>query len=162
MIFVTLGTQDKKFTRLLDCIEKNIKNGVIKDEVIVQAGSTSYQSDVMEIKPFLDRDEFKKYLMDAKVIITHGGVGTILEALKNGKKVIGAARLEKYGEHVNDHQVQLLTRFDEDKYIIYAENLDEFDKYYKKIKRFKPKKYVSNQDKFNEQLDNYISKYISI
>lgn len=159
MVFVTLGTQDKKFSRILKCIEDNIKKGVIKDEVIVQAGSTEFESDVMTVKSFMDRDEFKNYLLGADVVITHGGVGTILEGLKNNKKIIGVARLAKYGEHVNDHQVQLLTRFSEDGYIIYADDLDKFETYYKKIKRFKPKKYTSNQEMFNEQLDSCISKY---
>lgn len=157
MIFVTLGTQDKEFPRLLKCIETNIRKGIIKDKVIVQAGSTNFKSSAMKIKDFMDRDEFKKYLTEADLIITHGGVGTILEALKNNKKVIGCARLEKYKEHVNDHQVQLLERFDEDGYIIYAKDLDDFAKYYKKAEKFKPKTYKSNQDKFNKQLDEYIN-----
>lgn len=161
MIFVTLGTQDKGFPRLLKCIEKSIKNGTIKDKVIVQAGSTEFKSSVMEIKSFMDRDEFKNYLLKADIIITHGGVGTILEALKNHKKVIGCARLAKYQEHVNDHQVQLLERFDEDGYIIYASDLDKFDEYYKKITKFKPKEYKANQANFNKKLDEYISKNIS-
>lgn len=160
MIFVTLGTQDKTFPRLLKCIEKSIKKGTIKDKVIVQAGSTVYKSSVMEINSFLDMETFKKYLLDADVIITHGGVGTILEALKNNKKIIGCARLEKYGEHVNDHQVQLLERFSEDGYIIYAEDLDKFDEYYKEVKTFKPNKYKSNQTNFNTKLNNYIKSFI--
>lgn len=160
MVFVTLGTQDKTFERLLRCIEDNIKKGVIKDKVIVQAGSTEYSSDLMEVKSFIDRDEFKKYMDEASVIITHGGVGTILDGLKNHKKIIGVARLAKYKEHVNDHQVQLLTRFSEDGYIIYAEDLDKFADYYKKVNKFKPREYRFNQDFFNDQLDGYISKYM--
>ena len=156
MIFVTLGTQDKTFPRLLKCIEDNIKKGVIKDKVIVQSGSTKYKSKVMDVKEFVDRDEFKKYLTDADLLITHGGVGTILDGLKHNKKIIGCARLEEYGEHVNNHQVQLLERFDEDGYIIYAAQFENFSMYYDKIKTFKPKKYKFNQDTFNKELDNYI------
>ena len=160
MIFVTLGTQDKPFYRLLKCIEENIKNGNIKDKVIVQNGFTEYESSVMDIKGFITRDDFKKYIKEADLIIAHGGVGTILDGLMNNKKIISCARLERYGEHVNDHQVQLLERFNEAGYIIYAKDLENFDKYYKKIKTFKPKKYKFNQDNFNKQLDDYISKYI--
>ena len=156
MIFITLGTQDKTFPRLLKSIEKFIKNGVIKDKVFVQAGTTKYKSSVMDIKDFVDMETFKKYIMDSDLIITHGGVGTILEGLKNNKKIIGCARLEKYGEHVNNHQVQLLERFSEDGYIIYAEDLDKFDEYYRKVKDFKPKKYKFNQDNFNKKLNKYI------
>ena len=94
------------------------------------------------------------------MLISHGGVGTILEGLKNNKKIIGCARLEKYGEHVNDHQVQLLERFSEDGYIIYAEDLNKFDEYYNRIKDFSPKKYKSNQTNFNTKLNNYIKNCI--
>ncbi len=160
MIFVTLGTQDKTFPRLLKAIEKNIKNGTIKDEIFVQSGSTEYKSKYMNIKQFVDRDEFKKLLLDSDLIITHGGVGTILESLRNGKKVIGCARLEKYGEHVNNHQVQLLERFGEAGYIIYAEDLEKFGDYYKKVKDFKPKKYKSNQENFNKKLGKYIDEFM--
>lgn len=156
MIFVTLGTQDKTFPRLLKNIEKCIKSGLIKDKVFVQAGSTKYKSNVMDVNAFVDMETFKKCVMDADLIITHGGVGTILEGLKNNKKIIGCARLEQYGEHVNNHQVQLLERFSEDGYIIYAEDLDKFDEYYKKVKNFKPKKYKFNQDNFNKKLNDYI------
>ena len=160
MIFVTLGTQDKKFPRLLQSIEDSIKKGIIKDKMIVQSGSTEYKSSVMDIKAFVDRDEFKKYLTEADLIITHGGVGTILESLKNDKKVIGCARLKQYGEHVNNHQVQLLERFDEGGYIIYAKDLENFGEYYKKIKNFKPKKYKFNQENFNKKLDKYITEFM--
>ena len=110
----------------------------------------------MDVNAFVDMETFKKCVMDADLIITHGGVGTILEGLKNNKKIIGCARLEQYGEHVNNHQVQLLERFSEDGYIIYAEDLDKFDEYYKKVKNFKPKKYKFNQDNFNKKLNDYI------
>ena len=51
MIFVILGTQDKKFTRLLDAIQKKIDEGKIskKEKIIVQAGCTRYKSKNMQI-----------------------------------------------------------------------------------------------------------------
>ena len=160
MIFVTLGTQDKPFERMLKSIEKCIIKNDIKDEIIVQSGSTKYESPVMTIRDYIDRDEFRECIEKADIIITHGGVGNILQGLKNNKKVIGCARLEEYGEHVNNHQVQLLERFDEAGYIIYAKDLENFDEYYKKLKDFKPKKYKFNQDNFNNELDKYISKFM--
>ena len=78
MILVTLGTQDKPFARLLEAVEKQINLGHIKDEVIVQAGSTKFKSDKMKIFDYLAIDEFNKLMNDADIIITHGGVGTII------------------------------------------------------------------------------------
>ena len=87
MIFVTLGTQDKGFERLLKAIDKAIDDGTIKDKVIVQAGFTKYESKNMEIFTEVSKEEFDKYLKEAKLVITHGGVGSIVGALKYHKKV---------------------------------------------------------------------------
>ncbi len=93
LIFVTLGTQDKGFSRLLKAIEKAIDSGYIKEEVIVQAGITNFESDKMKIYNLLPIDEFNNYIEKCNLLITHGGVGSILSGLKNGKKVIAAPRL---------------------------------------------------------------------
>ena len=64
MILVTLGTQDKSFTRLLDAIQKQIDLGNIKDKVIVQAGCTKYNSKDMQILDLIPYDEFEKYIKE--------------------------------------------------------------------------------------------------
>lgn len=81
MIFVTLGTQDKPFTRLLEALEKEIEKGNIKDEVIVQAGSTKYKSKKMQLFDLISQETFSDYMQKADIIITHGGVGSIVTAL---------------------------------------------------------------------------------
>ena len=88
MILVVLGTQDKQFPRLLEKIDKLISSKKIKDKVVVQAGNTKYSSSKMEIFDFIPMDKFNDLVNDADVIITHGGVGTILSSLRKDKKVI--------------------------------------------------------------------------
>ena len=88
MILVTLGTQDKSFKRLLKAIDNEIKNKNIKEKVIVQAGYTKYKTDNMEIFDYCSSEELDKLMKDAKLIITHGGVGSILGALKYDKPVM--------------------------------------------------------------------------
>ena len=156
MIFVTLGTQDKSFVRLLEAIEKEIKNKTIKEKVIVQAGYTKYSSKYMEIFDLLDKDDFDKYIKECDLLITHGGVGSILTGLKNDKKVIAAPRLAKYKEHMNDHQVQIIERFTDAGYILpYNEN-DDLGSILKKVKSFKPNKYKSNTKNMIKLISNYI------
>ena len=118
MIFVTLGTQDKTFERLLKAIDKAIDKGEIKEKVIVQAGNTEYESKNMEIFDLISPDEFQKLVDTCDILITHGGVGSILSAVKQGKTVIAAARLKKYNEHVNDHQKQIIKEFEKEGYLI--------------------------------------------
>lgn len=156
MILVTLGTQDKPFKRLLLAIQKEIDNGNIKDEVVVQAGCTKFESKQMKIFDLIPTDEFSKLVEKCDILITHGGVGSIITGLKNNKKVIGAARLKKFGEHTNDHQLQILENFDQEKYIIYLKDFDKLNEALKKAKSFKPRKYASNTHGMIQLLENYI------
>ena len=144
MILVTLGTQDKGFPRLLKQIDEEIKKGNIKEKVIVQAGCTKYESDNMEIFDLIPSDEFDKLVARADLIITHGGAGSILTAIKKNKKVIAAARLKKYKEHTNDHQIQIVKEFAKDGYILELRDFSKLGKLIAKSKTFKPKKFVSN------------------
>ena len=157
MILVTLGTQDKSFTRLLDKIQEQIDKGNIKDKVVVQAGFTKYNSKDMEIFDLIDRDKFNKLISDCDLLITHGGVGSILTGLKNNKKVIVCPRLSKYKEHMNDHQVQIVSRFYEAGYILKFEEEDDLKNILSKVKKFKPKKYISNTNNFVNIIEKFIN-----
>lgn len=157
MILVVLGTQDKQFPRLLTKIEEMISSKKIKDKVVVQAGNTKFSSDKMEIFDFIPMDKFRDLVESADLIITHGGVGTILDGLRKGKKVIAVPRLACYGEHVNDHQVQIISEFSEAGYIIGCNSVDELDEAYLKVKEFKPIEYKSSNDKMLEIIKNFIN-----
>lgn len=159
MIFVILGTQDKKFPRLLDAIQKQIDNGKIdkKEEIIVQAGSTKYESKNMKILDYMPIDKFEECIEKASLIICHAGVGTILTALKKGKKIIAAARLKKYGEHVNDHQLQILENFSKKKYILELEDFEKLDVVLEQAKSFIPAEFKSNKKYFLQQLEKEIN-----
>ena len=107
LILVTLGTQDKSFTRLLDAVQRQIDLGNIKDEVIVQAGVTEYKSRNMKIKKLMPIKKLNKLIEECDLLITHGGVGSILSGLEHNKKVIAAARLKKYDKKTNYSIVEL-------------------------------------------------------
>lgn len=161
MIFVTLGTQDKQFRRLLDATLALR----IDEKVVIQYGSTKPDEDMVEnleknfeLHQYLSNEEFDKYMKEARVIITHAGVGTIIEGLKLDKMMIVAARLKKYKEHVNDHQLQILDTFEKEGYIL---RLDDFSKLSELLKEnFKPKKFNSNKNNFNTYLEEEIYKLI--
>lgn len=156
MILVTLGTQDKQFPRLLKAVQKAIDEGKIKDRVVVQAGHTEFESSQMEIFDFIPTDRFAEYLEQADLIITHGGVGTIMTALREHKRILAAARLTQYGEHQTDHQTQLLEAFDKDGYLIYMKDLEDITPYLDQIREFAPRPYISNTKEFVRKLENWI------
>ena len=161
MIFVTLGTQDKQFRRLLDATLALR----IDEKVVIQYGSTKPDEDMVEnleknfeLHQYLSNEEFEKYMKEARVIITHAGVGTIIEGLKLDKMMIVAARLKKYKEHVNDHQLQILDTFEKEGYIL---RLDDFSKRPELLKEnFKKKNFNSNKNNFNTYLEEEIYKLI--
>lgn len=154
MIFVTLGTQDKKFPRLLETVE----NLNTDEEIIMQTGSTDFSTNKENIKiyKYLTPEEFSNYMEESSQVITHAGVGTLVQGLKLHKKMIVAARLKKYKEHVNDHQLQILKTFEEEGYIVPLYNFDDLEKLLKK--EFTPKDFKSNNKDFVKLFDNEIKK----
>ena len=158
MIFVTLGTQDKKFHRLLDEIQRLIDKKVIDEEVIVQAGQTKYTSNDMKIINFVTMDDFEKYIQNCRFLITHGGVGSIINGLNHSKKVIAVARLAKYVEHENDHQVEIVKEFSEKSYILGCLNVEELEEKLNLIDEFEPQMYTSNKEYFCSLVNELIMK----
>ena len=157
MILVTLGTQDKQFYRILEALEDKLDKHLIDDEVVVQAGcSADFKSKYMKIFDLIPMDEFDEMIKKCDLLITHGGVGSIITGLKNNKKVIAAARLSKYNEHVNDHQLQIIDNFSKEGYILKLDNFDDIDKLIKDSSKFKPKKFKSNTDNMIYLIDREI------
>lgn len=156
LIFVTLGTQDKKFKRLLEAVEEL----EINEEIIVQAGSTDFKSDKMEIHKFLTSKEFERYMKKARIVITHAGVGTIISGLSMNKKMIVAPRKQEYKEHVNNHQEQILETFSREGYIIPLNDFSKLKEAIIESDNFMPKKFISNNKNFVKLLDKEITKLI--
>lgn len=156
MILVLLGTQANDFSRLLKEIEKQIDKGIIKEEVVVQAGSTKFETSKMKIFDLLSKEEIDELKKKASLIITHGGVGSIVSSIKLGKKVIGVPRLQKYGEHVNDHQLEIINNFAKKGYIKGVENLNQLGAILQEIDDFTPEKYESNNDRMISLIEDFI------
>lgn len=157
MILVLLGTQHNEFTRLLQEIDECIKSKKIDEEVIVQAGFTKYESKKMRIFDMIPKIDLDEFVERADLVITHGGVGSIIMALNKNKKVIAVPRLHEYGEHVNDHQRQIIKVFSEKGYLIGVQNVEDMPEALKDIKTFVPKKYENN----NYEMLNYIENFIA-
>jgi UDP-N-acetylglucosamine transferase subunit ALG13 len=107
-----VGNAFQPFERLLKGINNLCKLGRFEEEVFVQTGHNEFNSNYFRSVPFLTREEFENYLSNANAIITHGGAGTILQVFKIGKVPIVIPRRKAFGEHVNDHQVELVQAFE--------------------------------------------------
>lgn len=148
MIIVALGSQKFQFNRLLKKVDDAILNGVIKDEVFAQIGVSDYQPRRYQTEPFISQDIFQKKIDQCSMVITHGGVGIITDALKKGKRVLAMPRLEKYNEHVDDHQIQILKPFEMANYICVCQEHDNFDEKYLETMRRDFSTFESNTERF--------------
>jgi len=156
MILVLLGTQNNSFHRLLEEVQRNIDNGNIKEEVVAQKGYTKFESKNMILYDELPLDEIKKLTENADLIITHGGVGSIINSLEKNKKVIAVPRLKRYSEHVNDHQIEIIKSFHDSGYIIGLNGVEELEKALKKVEDFEPKPYIKNTGNILKIVENFI------
>lgn len=111
MIFLTLGSQQFQFNRLIKSVDNLIGSGVINGHVFGQTGYSTYVPVHFEFQSFLDQSDFARAMECSQCVITHGGTGAIVRALKLGKKVIAIPRRSVFGEHVDDHQVEIIERF---------------------------------------------------
>lgn len=156
MIFITLGSQKFQFNRILKKIDELIEKGIIKEEVFAQIGYSNYQPINYKYEDFLDREKFSKLMKSSTLVITHGGTGAIITAVKAGKKVIAVPRLSQYEEHVDDHQLQLLKQFDGMGIILPCYDIEELDKKIIEIERIKLNPYISNTQVILDDIEKYI------
>lgn len=156
MIFVILGTHELPFTRLLQEVERLKKEGLIEDDIIVQSGHTKFETSHMKMVPFFNFEEMDRLFDEARLIITHAGTGSVITGLKKGKKVIAAPRLEKYGEHNDDHQLQLTSTFVEQEHILSWGDKEDLLELIHLAEAFNPKPFESKQQQMFSLLKQFI------
>ena len=129
MIFVTVGSRNYPFDRLFKKIDDLIDEGKINDDIFAQIGSSTYKPKNYLYKDYISQEEFLENIKKADIVISHGASGTIMKALHEKKKIIVVTRLEKYGEHINDHQIQNNEAFSLNGYVLWADlELTDLDK----------------------------------
>lgn len=156
MILVVLGTEKYVFTRPLVQLEAYAKDFSIDEKIIVQAGYTPFRSSSMEVIPFFSMSELKELYKQARIVICHGGTGSVVTGVKLRKKVIVVPRLKKYNEHIDDHQLELVTAFKEQNYILPWLEHDKLSEVIDGLKGFQPSKFISGKDAILEYVKHYI------
>lgn len=156
MIFITLGSQKFQFNRLLQAVDELIEKDFITDKVFAQVGYSDYVPVHFEYKQFLDREEFDEQEGKCDILITHGGTGAIIGAVKKGKKVIAIPRLAKYGEHVDDHQIQLIEQFKGQNLICGLNDATELESGLKYVKEHVFDVYKSNTQTIIDSIERFI------
>ena len=159
MIFVCTGTQVYQFNRLLKELDKLVEEGRIKDEIFAQIGASDYKPLHYEYKEFLSADEFKVYQDKADLIISHGGTGALIGASKKGKNIIAVPRLGKYGEHTDDHQLQVVGVLEKEGYVRAVYDIEKLGEVVSEAKADPIKKPYNRESHVMEIIESFIEKH---
>lgn len=110
VIFVTIGTPAQGFPRLIRKMDEIA--GRIDEPVIMQIGHERCRPRNAQYFDFVsDFTEIKQLNARARVVVCHGGIGSIMTALEQGTPVIAVPRRMKYGEENDDVQVETVDAF---------------------------------------------------
>lgn len=134
MIFVTVGSRNYPFDRLFKKLDELYEDGTLKEKMFAQIGTSTYKPRHYEYRDFISPEEFEEKINEADIVVSHGASGSIMKALNADKKVIAVTRLQKYGEHINDHQIQNNEAFRDNHYVLMADlELNDLKECFKKI-----------------------------
>lgn len=155
MIFVTVGTHEQAFNRLIEEVDRLKGENLIEDEVVIQRGYSTYEPKYCKYYDLIAYEEMQKYQEEARVIITHGGPASFIYPLSIGKVPIVVPRQKKYDEHVNDHQYEFCQAVKERGFsIILVKEVDELLNALNNISDNKIE-FKSNNEAFNDELIKY-------
>lgn len=166
MIFVTVGTHEQPFDRLVKCVDELVEISEIKERVVIQAGYSTYKPKYCKWKKFYSYQEMVKYVEEARIIITHGGPSSFIMPLQIGKVPIVVPRQKKYGEHINDHQIEFVKQIAERTgtiiVVLDIKKLGEIIQNYDKNAKVINRENVSNNVEFNAELEKIVDKLFGI
>ena len=160
MIFVTVGTHEQPFNRLVQEIDNLKRDGVITEDVIMQTGYSTYEPKYCQWDKLIPYKQMIKNVEDARIVITHGGPASFIMPLQIGKTPIVVPRQKKFDEHVNDHQLEFARNVAERMgTIIVVEDIRKLEEYitnYDEIVTSMQHGMNSNNAKFCEELEKIV------
>ncbi|WP_018962421.1 glycosyltransferase [Sporolactobacillus vineae] len=160
MIFVTVGTHEQPFNRLISYVDSLKKNNKVHEKIIIQTGYSTYIPKYCEYKRLISYDEMKQYVRMADIVITHGGPSSFILPIKFGKIPIVVPRLKKYKEHVNNHQLEFCKFIEQkEKNIIVVEDVTKIESIIKNYNKSYQCGGISRQhtDNFNKKFESVIN-----
>lgn len=124
MIFVTVGTHEQQFNRLVEYMDRWA--GSHDEEVVIQTGFSTYEPTHCRCQKLYPYGEMIKNVDDARIVITHGGPSSFIMPLQMGKIPIVVPRNHEFDEHVNNHQIDFCRKVAERQgNIIVVEQIDK-------------------------------------
>ncbi len=164
MIFVTTGTHEQQFNRLIEKIDELKSKNIINEDVFIQTGYSDYKPKYCDYKDFISYKEMNQKINESRIVITHGGPSSFMEVLQVKKIPLVVPRLLEYKEHVNNHQLEFVKKISElynNIIPIYDINkleytITNYDNIVSKIN----KKNISHNKEFCEKLEKEINEML--
>ncbi|QWG30598.1 beta(1,3)galactosyltransferase EpsH [Bacillus mycoides] len=157
MIFITVGSQKFQFDRLLKEIDRLIEEKQVSSEdVFAQIGYSTYEPRFYSYQKFLNKEEFLNLIDKSEIIVTHGGTGSIINGVKKEKKVIGVPRMVEHGEHVDNHQFEIIEQFKNSNLIYGVFDVSEIKTALESVGNMEFRKYESNTNNIIGILENFL------
>jgi len=156
MIFVITGTQKFEFNRLLKAMDELLADKKITDKVFAQTGYSTYIPKNYGYSEYLSMLEFDRHISEASLIVCHSGAATINTSLKAGKIVVVVPRLQKFNEHVDDHQLEIAKKYSDANLL---EVCHDIEKLYAHIEFAKNKNFAkleSSEKKIVDIIDKWL------
>lgn len=161
MIFVTVGTHEQPFNRLLQNIDELKEKGIINEEVIMQTGFSTYEPKYCTWSSLLPYSQMVQNVKEARIVITHGGPASFIMPLQIGKTPIVVPRQKQFDEHVNNHQVDfskaVAERMGTIITVVDINDLENTIVNYDSIVEKMNQGITSNNKKFNEELEKIVN-----
>lgn len=133
LIFVTVGTHEQSFNRLIKKVDDLKRENIINETVIIQIGFSTYKPKYCNWSKFIPYSQMLKNTENAHIVITHGGPASFIMPLQFGKIPIVVPRQKIFNEHVNDHQMDFVQYLSSRmSTIINIENIERLEKTIKK------------------------------
>ena len=156
MIFVAVGTQKFQLNRLLKAIDDLIEQGQLTEEVFAQVGHSDYVPKHYAYRDFISKDDFQDRIRRCEVLITHSGVATIITGLQLHKPVVVFPRLASFGEHVDDHQLQIAESFSDKNLLLMCKEPEALGGILDKARTHVFEPYVSQRDQVIHTVRDYL------
>lgn len=157
MVFVAVGTQKFPFDRLLMEMDKIVEKKGLNEKIFAQTGYSNFIPTNYEFKNFLGNDEFYQYVSQCDILITHSGVATIMTGLKMNKRVIVVPRYSCFGEHVDNHQLEIAQAFSEKNFVLLCDDINKLEELINKVRMHKFDKYISKRELMIKTIETYLN-----
>ncbi|MGN0386829.1 MAG: glycosyltransferase [Lachnospiraceae bacterium] len=160
MIFVTVGTHEQQFNRLVAYVDGMKQRGEIQEDVVIQTGFSTYEPQSCQWAKTFPNQKMNQFIAEARIVITHGGPSSFFAPMMMGKIPVVVPRTKRLHEHVNDHQVRFCRRLKElGENILLAEDEPQL-KYilenYDEITHSMSGRFESNNEAFNRKFADIV------